>query len=120
MNTDDLEKYAAAWNAHDIDTIMGYMTDDCIFETGGGAERFGTRYEGYDNVKKRFIEVWTELPDVRFENDRHFVQGNRGCSEWTFIATRPDGSVMEVDGCDLFEFQDGKIRVKNSFLKNRQ
>lgn len=37
MNAADLEAYTNAWNAHDIDTIMAYMTDDCVFETG--AER---------------------------------------------------------------------------------
>ena len=26
---------------------------------------------------------------------------------------------MEVHGCDLFTFQDGKIALKNSYRKNR-
>ena len=33
--------------------------------------------------------------------------------EWTFSGTRPDGARVEVTGCDLFTFQDGKIAVKN-------
>ena len=49
----------------------------------------------------------------------HFLQGDRGCSEWILTATKADGSKMEVDGCDLFTFVDGKIRVKASYLKNR-
>jgi hypothetical protein len=120
MNTDDMEKYSAAWNAHDIDTIMEYMTGDCIFETGGGEERYGTRHEGFDTVKARFIEVWTQLPDVQFENGKHFLQGDRGCSEWTLVATHPNGTKMEVDGCDLFTFVNDKIRVKASYLKKRK
>ena len=119
MDCKDLESYAAAWNNHDIDTIMSFMTEDCIFETGGGSEKYGTRIEGYENVKKRFIEVWTDLPDVSFENGQHFSQGDRGCSEWTFTATRPDGSKMEMNGCDLFTFKNNKIHVKNSLIKNR-
>jgi len=120
MTLEDLENYATAWNAHDIDAIMAYMTDDCIFEPGGGPERYGTRFEGFETVKARFIEVWTELPDVQFENGKHFLQGDRGCSEWTLTATRPDGGKLEIDGCDLFTFVDGKIRVKASYLKNRK
>jgi len=119
MNEDDLEAYADAWNDHDIDKIMSFHTPDCIFDTGSGSEKYGNRYSGFDNVKQRFIEVWTELPDVRFENGSHFTSGNRGCSEWTFVATRPNGTLIEIDGCDLFTFKDGKIRVKNSLLKNR-
>ena len=120
MTLNQLEKYSDAWNDHDIDTIMEMMTEDCIFETGGGGHSYGTRYSGYEAVKARFIEVWTDLPDIRFKNCRHFVQGDRGCSEWTITGTRLNGEVLEVDGCDLFEFREGKIRVKNSFIKNRK
>ncbi len=119
MDTDDLQAYSDAWNAHDIDKIMSYHTEDCIFETGGGKEKYGTRYEGYENVRERFIEVWTDLPDVHFSEGKHFVSDDRGCSEWTFNGTRADGTKLEVDGCDLFTFRNGKISVKNSLLKNR-
>ncbi len=119
MNELDLERYSDAWNAHDIDTIMDYMTEDCIFETGGGPQQYGTRFQGFDRVRERFIEVWNDVPDVKFENTSHFVQGNNGCSEWTFVGTRKDGSKIAVDGCDLFTFENGKIKSKRSYIKNR-
>jgi ketosteroid isomerase-like protein len=119
MDTNDLQQYTDAWNDHNIDTIMSYMSHDCVFETGGGSEKFGTRVSGFDNVQSRFIEVWTDIPDVRFENAVHFVQGVHGCSEWTFTGTRENGTVMEIDGCDLFTFADGKIASKRSYVKNR-
>jgi ketosteroid isomerase-like protein len=119
LNEKILQDYSDAWNAHDIDRIMSFHTPDCVFETGGGRERYGTRYVGHEAVRERFIEVWTDLPDVRFENVSHFVSGDRGCSQWTFLATRPGGIAIEVDGCDLFVFRGGKIQLKNSFLKNR-
>jgi ketosteroid isomerase-like protein len=119
MNETDLQHYAEAWNAHDIDLIMQYMTGDCVFETGGGSEKYGTRIEGFDKVRERFIEVWTDIPDVCFEGMLHFVQGDYGCSEWTFTGTRKDGTQMEVDGCDLFTFESGKIKSKRSYLKDR-
>ncbi len=117
MNEAELQAYSDAWNNHDIEAVMSFMTEDCIFDTGGGTERYGTRYEGFDEVKARFIAVWTDIPDVQFINARHFASGDRGCSEWTFTGTRPDGTRLEMDGCDLFDFQDGKIRVKNSYIK---
>ncbi|WP_299787969.1 nuclear transport factor 2 family protein [uncultured Shewanella sp.] len=120
MNSDDLSLYSDAWNAHDIDKIMAYMSQDCVFETAGGEEKFGTRYTGYSQVKKRFMSVWHDFPDVRFENVSHFVSADRGCSEWTFVATNMDGSTLEIEGCDLFTFKGGKIAVKRTFLKNRK
>jgi len=119
MNIEQLQAYSDAWNDHDIDRIMSFMTDDCVFETGGGGERFGTRYRGYDEVRERFIEVWTDIPDVRFENVSHIVQGDKGCSEWTFIGTRKDGTAIEIDGCDIFTFENSKIKSKRSYIKNR-
>ena len=104
MNEEDLRDYSAAWNAHNIDLIMNHHTRDCVFETGGGLEKYGTRYTGFESVRSRFIEVWTELPDVQFENGTHFVSGDRGCSEWTFVGTRLDGTPLEIDGLDLFTF----------------
>lgn len=92
MNIDDLQAYVDAWNEHDIDKIMSFMSADCIFETGGGSEKYGTRYSGYEAVKAKFISVWEMMPDMHFDNSRHFIQGNRGCSQWTFMTTKSDGT----------------------------
>ena len=119
MNTKQLEEYSNAWNNHDIDSIMEFMTDDCVFEPGGGSEKFGERFEGYHAVKERFVDVWTSIPDIAFGNAIHFVQGNHGCSEWTLVGTTKKGVKIEVDGCDLFTFENGKIKSKRSYLKNR-
>ena len=120
MTTEDLINYSRAWNEHDIDLIMTYHTVDTVFETGGGLEVRGSRFEGSEAVRKRFIEVWTELPDMHFTDGEHFVSGDRGCSEWIFHGTRLDGTKVEVMGCDLFTFHDDKIYLKNSLLKNRR
>jgi len=38
-------------------------------------------------------------------------------SEWTIRGTQSTGESVEVRGCDLFEFTDGKISRKDSFWK---
>ena len=40
-------------------------------------------------------------------------------AEWTFVVTTPDGQDVTTRGCDLFEFEGDKIRVKNAFRKAR-
>ena len=120
MKLEDLEKFAEGWNRHDIDMLMSYMTDDCEFILGSGESASGDKHEGYDAVRKAFERVWKDLPDISFRNARHFISGDRGCSEWTLVATHPNGSKIELDGCDLFTFVGGKIKVKNSYLKNRK
>jgi steroid delta-isomerase-like uncharacterized protein len=114
-----LEAFADAWNRHDVDSLMSFMTDDCIFEASGGDEECGTRYEGTEAVRKGYSKAWNDFPDAQWNNARHFVLENRGVSEWVFTGTNKDGKRSEVSGCDVFTFRDGKILVKSSYRKNR-
>ena len=98
---------------------MSMMTDDGIFEASAGGRVDGERYEGHHAVRAAFESVFAQYPDARWADARHFVSGSRGVSEWTFTGTLSDGRRVEVNGCDLFVFRDGKIAVKNSFRKNR-
>jgi len=120
VNVDMLEAFAQAWSAHDIDTLMSFMSDDCVFHTSSGPEASGTRYIGREAVREGFMKAWADIPDAQWTRPRHVVAGPRGLSEWTFTGTRAsDGARIEVDGCDLFTFKGNKIRVKDSWRKMR-
>jgi ketosteroid isomerase-like protein len=54
---------------------------------------------------------------VRYGDDRHWRCGDRGVSEWTLRGTQRTGERIEVRGCDLLEFADGKISRKDSYWK---
>jgi ketosteroid isomerase-like protein len=114
-----LDVFAEAWNRHDLDTLMACMTDDCVFEASAGPDVCGMRYAGQQEVSTAFAEVFASFPDAQWQGARHFVAGDRGVSEWTFKGTRGDGARVEVNGCDLLTFRDGKIAIKNSYRKNR-
>src|SRR6185436_3893064 len=114
-----LDGFAKAFNDHDIDKIMSYMTDDCIFEASAGPDADGEKFVGKEAVKKAFEDVFKIFPDAHWDNARHFISGDRGVSEWIFTGTKQDGSKVEVTGCDLFTFRNGKITIKNSYRKNR-
>ena len=119
VTTEILQAFADAWNRHDVDAVMSFMTEDCVFEASAGSDVCGTRYLGRESVRAGFAEVWATFPDAHWSNARHFVGEGRGVSEWTFTGTRADGTRVEVHGCDLFTFRDGKIAVKDSYRKNR-
>ena len=119
ISTDFLQAFADAWNRHDVDALMSFMAEDCVFESSAGPEVCGTRYVGREAVRIAFADVWAVFPDARWGNARHFVHGDRAVSEWTFTGTRADGSPVEVQGCDLFTLRGGKILLKNSYRKNR-
>jgi ketosteroid isomerase-like protein len=114
-----LDSFASAFNAHDINKIISYMTEDCIFEASAGPDVDGEKFVGKEAVKKAFEDVFKNFPDAKWSNPHHFVSGDRAVSEWIFTGTKPDGSKVEVTGCDLFTFRNGKIYIKNSYRKNR-
>ncbi len=114
-----LQQFADAWNRHDVDALMGFMSEDCVFEASAGPDVAGTRCVGREAVRAGFAEVFVTYPDAQWSGARHIVCGDRGVSEWTFTGSRADGSRVEVHGCDLFTFRDGKIAVKDSYRKNR-
>lgn len=120
VTVETLQAFADAWNRHDIDALMSFMTDDCVFEASLGAESCGARFVGAEEVRRGFAMAWQAFPDAEWIDARHFVQGERGVSAWIFRGTGRAGRRVEVDGCDIFHFEGAKIAKKNSFRKNRQ
>lgn len=114
-----LQAFADAWNRHDVDALMSFMTDECVLEASAGPDVCGTQHRGREAVRAGYVEVWTTFPDAHSGNARHFLCGDRGVSEWTFTGTRVDGTRVEVHGCDLFTSRNGKLALKNSYRKNR-
>ena len=119
ITTEFLQSFADAFNAHDIKTIMSFMTEDCVFEASSGEEVDGQKFTGQEEVRNAFEDVFSAFPDAHWGNANHVVSGERGFSEWIFTGTKTDGSKVEVTGCDLFTFKNGKISIKNSYRKNR-
>jgi ketosteroid isomerase-like protein len=123
MDHDDamrtLQAVTTAFDEHDLDGIMAHFADDAVFEGPRGTEPLGTRFVGRDAVRAAFAARFSGIPDVRYRGDDHFVDGNRGASEWTLSGTTTDGARIEVRGCDLWTFRDGKVVKKDSFWKIR-
>ena len=112
-----IEEIAAAFDRHDLDAIMSHFADDAVFEAPRGPEPWGKRFVGQDEVRAGFAGRFSGIPDVRYRDDQHFVDGDRGASEWTLSGTTTDGQRIEVRGCDLWTFRDGKVVKKDSFWK---
>jgi ketosteroid isomerase-like protein len=62
------------WNAHDVDVLMTFMADDCVFETAGGPDAFGTRHTGRDRVRAGFQQVFARFPDAHFDDTRSYFK----------------------------------------------
>ena len=91
VKTTDLDAFFDhGWNAHDVDALMTFMTNDCVLESASGPDAYGTRHEGREHVRAAFARIFSAFPDVRFVDVRHVVAGARGVSEWIFRGTSAD------------------------------
>jgi len=117
IRVDTLKAFLEAFNRHDVNAIMEFFADDCVMDLPRGPDPWGRRAVGKDQVAKACNSRFEGLPDAHYGDDRHWVVGNRGFSEWTLTGTTPSGERLEVEGTDHLEFRDGKIIRKDSYWK---
>jgi steroid delta-isomerase-like uncharacterized protein len=112
-----LEAIADAFNRHDVDAIMSFFADDCVFESPRGPEPCGRRLVGAEAVREGFAARFAGIPDVHYGQAAHWVAAERGVSEWTLTGTTTEGERLELRGCDLWTFRNGKVVKKDSYWK---
>ncbi len=112
-----LKGFLEAFNQHDLDSIMDYFADDCVFYMPRGSTPRGDKYVGKTEVRAGLAKRFEGIPDVHYGQDSHWVCGDFGVSEWTLTGTSVSGKKIKVRGVDLLEFNRGKITRKDSFWK---
>jgi ketosteroid isomerase-like protein len=110
-------RFNTVWNGHDLDGIMAMMTDDVVFEASFGKDPWGTRAVGRAAVREQVAEILQRIPDVQWNEIRHFACPELAVVEWITTGTPRGGTRFEVYGCDVLALRDGKIAAKRSFRK---
>jgi len=114
MDANELEqlitRYDAAWNTHDLDTILALHAPGMVFENYTAAERAVG-----DEVGPHIAEIFENWPDLAFRGRRQIVRDGLVVSEWTASATDREGRRLEWDGVDIFSFEDGLISRKDVY-----
>ena len=57
-----LKEFLAAFNAHDLDAIMGFFSDDCELFMPRGSEPEGSRYVGKPLVREGLASRFAGIP----------------------------------------------------------
>ena len=116
MSTKTLvEEFSAAWSRKDVDALMAYMTDDCVYQASVGPEP-GETFRGRAEVRRGIEKPLSHDATGESRAGRVIVAGNFGISEWSYVFD-VDGRTQEVRGCDIFECENGKIKRKDAFRK---
>jgi hypothetical protein len=105
-----IERYNEAWNAHDVDAIVGFHAPGMVFEN----HTAGDRVEGAA-VGPHIAGIFERAPDLHFTGRRLYARDGLVVSEWTATATNRAGQRVEWDGIDVFPFSGGLILRKDVY-----
>jgi steroid delta-isomerase-like uncharacterized protein len=114
-----LSSYRGAWNAHDVDAIAGFFTDDGVYEDVAMARV----NRGRDAIRIFAAETFKSFPDFSLveEGDPLVSSDGRYAAAWTMSGTHT-GEVpglpvtnkpFAIRGVSVGQFADGKI-VRNA------
>jgi rhodanese-related sulfurtransferase/ketosteroid isomerase-like protein len=116
MTLERLQQFSDAWSRGDVDALMSFMTDDCVYFSSVGPEP-GTSYHGREQVRRGFTEMLAFDRDRERQSGPALIVGNVGVAEWSFAEARDGSQSLVIRGCDIFEFRGEKIRKKDAFRK---
>ncbi len=117
-----IERYNAAWNAHDLDAIMAMHAPDMVFENHTAGESASG-----EEVRAHIGAIFETWPDIEFATRRLYVREDLVVQEWTASATHaktmrrgdlvaePTGRRVEWDGLDVIPFEDGQVKRKDVY-----
>jgi ketosteroid isomerase-like protein len=105
-----VEEFGAAWADHDLDTALGLVTDDCVFDATGPAPD-GMRHVGRAAIREAWEAIFGDHSS-QFEPEETFAAGDRVVQLWRYSW---DGG--HVRGVDVFRVREGKVAEKLSYVK---
>ena len=100
-----------AFNRHDVDGMMQFMSQDCIFENTSPAPD-GTVVSGKPAVTQFWQEFFRQSPSAHIDIEEIFSAGYRCIMRWKY-----SWGEGHVRGVDIFKVEDGLISEKLSYVK---
>ena len=118
VTTDTLKEIARAFNRHDVEGVMTFFADDAVFDTPKVLDTVGSSIHRTRADPRRSRRPLRRHPRCSLRRRLALGEWRPGASpQWTLTGTTTDGLRLEVRGCDLWTFRDGKVAGKDSYWK---
>lgn len=113
-----LKSIGEAFNSRDVERIVALFHDDAIFWLASGPEPVGTTLKGKAAIRKLLADRFTLIPDMHWSRtDEWLGEGDRAVTQWRVTGKAADGTQLDYQGCDLYQFKDGLIWRKDTYWK---
>lgn len=111
MKSNLLLQFAEAWSRKDIPAVMEFFTEDCSYAPSIVDHKIMAtgKQEVAELIHKMILHDHARSTKVF---NMH-IHGNFGFWEWEYTT---ENDVL-LRGCDIFEFDHNKIKIKNAFRK---
>jgi ketosteroid isomerase-like protein len=119
MTRERLERFFAAWNVHDVETIVSFFTPDGAYYASIGPDDEGTAFRGRDEVRRGVTAFLSTYGDVHYTDLRVGLDGDQAFATWTFSGTKGNDERITYRGVDIFEFEGDLIALKDAYRKER-
>jgi steroid delta-isomerase-like uncharacterized protein len=118
-----IDRYNAAWNAHDVEAIVSMHTEDSVFEN----HVTGDVNVGREEIVRAIDGIFAVFPDLAFETRRAYVREDLVVQEWTArgthegpmtrsgIEVQPTGRTVEYKGMDVIPIRHGLVARKDVY-----
>jgi ketosteroid isomerase-like protein len=106
---DVVDRFNAAWGAHDLPATLALISDDCVFESTSPPD--GQRYVGPAAIGKAWQPIFDDHAS-RFTVEDSVTAGAHVIQRWRY-----DWDGGHVRGVDLFTVRDGLVTEKIAYVK---
>lgn len=120
------ERYDAAWNDHDLETILALQTPDSKFVLHG----FGgpQTWDGLDECRECYEFLLRAVPDQHFASIGLVVKGDTFIGSHELSGTfaepwkmgdkvyQPTGKKVSFDQVDIITCKDNRVHIKNAWM----
>ena len=114
-NTDTFEHWIRAHQAHEIDEMLTYLTEDVTISSAAGADM--PPAVGREQAATHWQTIYTTFPDFRMEavevteaGDTLFAEiSHGGTMEGPMGPRQPTGKSYRLQGAFRFDFEGGRI-----------
>jgi steroid delta-isomerase-like uncharacterized protein len=110
-----------AWNTHDIEKILPYVTDDTVYE----ATVAGRVMHGKAELRAYITDSFNAFPDFKIDLKAFFVSGEWIGAEWVMSGTfkgvlqpfglKPTGKSFSVRGATITELRGDKLKRNTDY-----
>jgi ketosteroid isomerase-like protein len=110
-------RFGKAFNKGDVEEIAACVTDDFEWRLNAGGQPAGRVLKGKEALRAHFADKSCAHREARFSEARIHRAGTALFGTFRVTGIDHAGRPFDRYGIDLYELRDGKIALKDSYMK---